>query len=709
MTRAAIEKDRVTAVILLFLIAAGMTAYQGLPRAEDPEITYRRAVVLTQLPGASTNRIEHLVTDTIEATLQEIPEIEYIASRSRTGVSLITVRVRDDVGDVQAVWDNLRRKVARVAPDLPDGTIGPVVNDEFGDIFGIIVTLTGDGYSYAELKQMADAVRDDLLRIDDVAKVHIYGAQDQRIFVDYEHERLAEVGLGPLQLRSILGSVNVLIPGGEVRTGVERIALQPTGSFESVDDLRRTIVTLPGRSELVALENLASISRGYVEPPTHLVYASGTPGLALAISMRAGGNVIALGTDVRREIARLQASYPIGVEFDIVRFQPEVVSTRLRTFIGSLLQSVGIVVGVLLLFMGLRTGFVVASLVPMTILVTLFLMSVFGIGLHQVSLAGLILALGMLVDNAIVMTDAITAQMEVGRRPIDAALNAAQELRSPLLVASLTTAGRVPADLPRRVVHRGIHGAALQGGHHHASRVMDPGVDPHAAALCAPAPEPAGQRIGSKGPPTNSTRACSSHSKRADLTAAGEVYDSRLYRTYRALLLAGLRHRAIALAVVVAVFLVAMQGFRFLPSTFFPPSDQAIFTAAYDLPAGTSIERTAQGRRGDRSLHRPRVATGRRSTTGRGRRASLRGRDQLDHLRRQRGATFLHGARAGIEQRRACLHHSEHDQPRRYHQYPHPSAPGVLPGAVPRPPRHAQDPADRHTVRGAGRGAAVGA
>ena len=182
MTRAAIEKDRVTAVILLFLIAAGMTAYQGLPRAEDPEITYRRAVVLTQLPGASTNRIEHLVTDTIEATLQEIPEIEYIASRSRTGVSLITVRVRDDVGDVQAVWDNLRRKVARVAPDLPDGTIGPVVNDEFGDIFGIIVTLTGDGYSYAELKQMADAVRDDLLRIDDVAKVHIYGAQDQRIF-----------------------------------------------------------------------------------------------------------------------------------------------------------------------------------------------------------------------------------------------------------------------------------------------------------------------------------------------------------------------------------------------------------------------------------------------------------------------------------------------------------------------------------------------
>ena len=488
---------------------------------------------------------------------------------------------------------------------------------------------------------------------------------------------------------------------------MERIALQPTGSFESVDDLRRTIVTLPGRSELVALENLASISRGYVEPPTHLVYASGTPGLALAISMRAGGNVIALGTDVRREIARLQASYPIGVEFDIVRFQPEVVSTRLRTFIGSLLQSVGIVVGVLLLFMGYGPDswsrascrYNPRDAVP-------------DVGLRywppSVSLAGLILALGMLVDNAIVMTDAITAQMEVGRRPIDAALNAAQELRSPLLVASLTTAA---AFLP-------IFLAESSTGEYTAplfkvvtitllaSWILALTLTP---LLCARLLRSRRTTDREQGASDELDESLLVALERADLTAAGEVYDSRLYRTYRALLLAGLRHRAIALAVVVAVFLVAMQGFRFLPSTFFPPSDQAIFTAAYDLPAGTSIERTAQVvEEIDRFIARelrpdavrpPAAAGGLR----------LRGRDQLDHLRRQRGATFLHGARAGIEQRRACLHHSEHDQPRRYHQYPHPSAPGVLPGAVPRPPRHAQDPADRHTVRGAGRGAAVGA
>ncbi len=594
LTSAAIEKDRVTGVILSFLIVAGLVAYRGLPRAEDPELTDLRAVVLTRLPGASPDRIEHLITDPIEATLQEIPEIDFVTSRSRTGVSLITVILREDVADVQPVWSRLRRKVARVASDLPDGVVGPLVNDEFGDIFGIIVTLTGDGYSYAELKEMADAVRDGLLRLEDVGKVDIYGAQDERIFVDYEHERLAELNLAPGQLRSVLESVDVLIPAGAVRTAVERISLETTGSFQSIDDLRRTIVTLPGRSELVVLEDLVTISPGYVDPASELVYASGTPALALAISPRAGGNVVALGTGVRREMARFQAEYPIGVEFDVVRFQPEVVSTRIDTFISSLLQSVGIVVGVLLVFMGLRTGFVVASLVPVTILAALFLMSVFGIGLHQVSLAGLIIALGMLVDNAIVMTEAINVQMRVGRRPIDAAVNAARELRAPLLVASLTTA---TAFLP-------MYLAESTTGEYVAplfevvtitlltSWVLALTFTP---LLCA--------RLLRSSPFADADRGETDADldqrllvtlERADQTAASEIYGSRFYRVYRALLLAGLRHRALALTAAGVLFLAAVQGFGLLPSAFFPPSNEAIFTAAYDLPAGTSIERTAE-------------------------------------------------------------------------------------------------------------------
>ena len=180
--------------------------------------------------------------------------------------------------------------------------------------------MTGDGYSYAELKQVADEVRDELLRVSDVAKVDIYGAQNERIFVDYDNARLAELGLSPLQLRSILDSANIIIPGGSIRTGVERIALEPTGNFESVADLRRTVVTLPGRPEIVFLEDLAAISRGYVDPPASRVYASGAPALALGIAMRAGGNMITLGEGVAREIERLQAIYPIGVDFDVVAF-----------------------------------------------------------------------------------------------------------------------------------------------------------------------------------------------------------------------------------------------------------------------------------------------------------------------------------------------------------------------------------------------------
>ena len=440
LTRAAIEKNRITAVALLLVLAGGLSAYRGMSRAEDPGFTIRAAQVLTRFPGASPERIERLVTDPLEEAIQELPEIDFISSTSKTGVSIVMVNVRDEFDDMRPIWDDLRRKVERAAADLPEGVSGPEVNDEFGDVFGIVVTLTGDGYSYAELKQVADEVRDELLRVPDVAKVDIYGAQNERIFVDYDNARLAELGLSPLQLRSILDSANIIIPGGSIRTGVERIALEPTGNFESVADLRRTVVTLPGRPEIVFLEDLAAISRGYVDPPSSRVYASGAPALALGIAMRDGGNMITLGEGVTREIERLQAIYPIGVDFDVVAFQPEIVERKVREFMVNLGQAVAIVLAVMLLFLGPRTGLVVASLVPMAMIASLLVMAFFDIGLDQMSLAALIIALGMLVDNAIVMAESIMVRMAAGRRPAEAAVGSARELRIPLLISSLTTA-----------------------------------------------------------------------------------------------------------------------------------------------------------------------------------------------------------------------------------------------------------------------------
>ena len=568
LTRAAIEKSRVTAILLLGLAIGGQSAYRGLSRADDPGFIVRHAQVVTGLPGASPDRIEHLITDVIEAAIQEIPEVEFIESTSKTGGSIVLVKARDEYDDMRSIWDNLRRKVGRVVPDLPDGIIGPSINDEFGDVFGIVVTLTGEGYSYAELKAVADQVRDELLRVEDVAKVEIYGAQSERIFVDYNNTRLAELGLAPLQLRSILENANIIIPGGDIRTGVERIALEPTGNFESLDELRRTVVTLPGNAEIVYLEDFVEISRGYADPPGELVYASGTPGLALALALREGGNMIALGERIDRELVRLRAAYPIGVEFDVAVFQPKIIDAKVQQFMASLQQSVLMVFGLVLVFLGLRTGLVVAMLVPMTISTSFLVMSVFGIGIDQISLASLIIALGMLVDNAIVMAESILVQMSQGRRPIDAAVDSARELRFPLLISSLTTsAAFLPIYLAKSVT--GEYTAPL------FKVVTIALVSSWVLAL------------------TMTPLLCVAFLTVKRISPS-QRFDIRLYRSYRRVLLAGLRHRTASLLLVSGILILAYQGLRALPTIFFPPSDEAIFTAEYSLPNGTSIERTME-------------------------------------------------------------------------------------------------------------------
>ncbi|WP_346364185.1 efflux RND transporter permease subunit, partial [Bosea sp. (in: a-proteobacteria)] len=259
------------------------------------------------------------------------------------------------------------------------------------------------------------------------------------MFVEYSNARLAELGLSPLQLRSILGSSNIIIPGGDVRTADEEIVLEPTGNFESVDELRRTVVTLPGRGELIYLEDVARVYRGYVDPRRSEARYTGEPALVLAMSLREGGNIITLGRAVRETVERLRRQYPHGIELDFVHFQADVVAGKVDDFVRALLQAVGIVMLVMLGFLGLRTGLVVASLIPMAILMSFLLMSIFGIGIHQMSLAALMIALGMLIDNAIIMSESIMVQMSEGKPVREAAIDSANELRVPLLVSSLTT------------------------------------------------------------------------------------------------------------------------------------------------------------------------------------------------------------------------------------------------------------------------------
>jgi multidrug efflux pump subunit AcrB len=415
ITRLALEKNRITLVLLVVILVAGIQAFFNLPRAEDPGFIIRAAQITTYFPGGSPERVEQLITDKLENAIMEMPELDFVQSESKTGVSIIIVNILESYREMRPIWDKLRRKVDDVRSELPDGIAGPFVNDEFGDVFGTIVTLTGEGYTYAELKDIADDVRDELLLIDEVAKVEIYGAQEERIFVEYRNSRLAELGLSALQLSEILENQNIVFPGGDVTTGYERIVLEPTGSYESVEELNGTVIRLPNRADLIYLGDIAKVYRDYIDPPRTKMTASGVPGLGLAVSLREGGNITALGDKIQDLVRDLQVQYPYGVSFDFVALQSYHVDRKVRDFTNNLLQAIVLVLGVMLVTLGLRTGLVVATLVPMAMIMALLIMSFFGIGLDQMSLASLIIALGMLVDNAIVMSESIMVQIAAGK------------------------------------------------------------------------------------------------------------------------------------------------------------------------------------------------------------------------------------------------------------------------------------------------------
>ncbi|MEJ2669227.1 MAG: efflux RND transporter permease subunit [Gammaproteobacteria bacterium] len=440
LTRVAIENNRTTWVLLIVMLVAGVSAYYQLPRDYDPGFLVRMAQVVTTFPGASPERVEQLVTDKLEKVIQEIPELDSVVSESRTGISIIKVNIQERYTDLRPIWDNLRRKIDAEAKNLPEGVVGPFVNDEFGDVFGIVLSVTGEGFDFAEMKTIADDVRDALLRLPQTSKVELFGNQDEQIFVDFDPVRLSEMGLTPFHLMQTLSGRNVVVPGGAIYVADERIVLEPSGNYENLEAIQRTLIEVPGKSSLIYLGDIAEVHRGYVEPVRSAVHASGAPALAIAVSMRKGGNIIALGESVARTVQQLTEQYPIGIEIQNVLFSPHEVDRKVQAFVVNLMQAIAVVAAVMLLSLGMRTGLVVAALIPSSMIMALLVMSFFHIGLNQISLAALMIALGMLVDNGIVMTENIVVKMKSGQSPLDAAIGSATELRVPLLTASLTTA-----------------------------------------------------------------------------------------------------------------------------------------------------------------------------------------------------------------------------------------------------------------------------
>ncbi|MDH3244872.1 MAG: efflux RND transporter permease subunit [Saprospiraceae bacterium] len=567
LTRISIEKNRITITCLLVVLLVGMGTYFQMPRAEDPGFIIRTAAVVTYFPGASPERVELLVTDKIEKVVQEIPELDFVNSESTTGQSFIFVNIKESEKVMQPIWDQLRRKVEALR-GLPEGIIGPFINDEYGDVFGIIVAVTAEGYSYSDLKVVAEELREELLNLPDAAKVEISGVQDERIFIEYDNAKLAELGLSMAQLSSILSSTNILISGGSVVMGDERITLEPSGNFETVQDLRRTLIRLPTTGESVYLEDIAEVNRGYVDPLTTKVRTKQQNALALAISLREGGNLIDLGEHVEKKINELRQLYPYGVEFDLVAYQHQVVDKKVNDFVSNLLQAVGIVLAVMLLMLGIRTGLIVASLIPMAIVMAFMLMGWFEIGLDQVSLAALIIALGMLVDNAIVMSESIMVRLQQGEDRLEAALASARELAIPLLTASLTTSA---AFLP-------IFLAKSTTGEYTAPLFKVVTI----TLLCS--------WILSL---TMIPMLCY-YFLRMKPKESGEMYQSKAYLFYKQVLIFCLKKPILVLVSAVGLMWLAIQGLGLVPSIFFPQSDRNLVVGTFELPIGTNISKTEQ-------------------------------------------------------------------------------------------------------------------
>lgn len=566
ITKLAIEKKKITFTIMFLIVVLGLQGYSRLPKAEDPGFTVRKARIITYFPGASPDRVEKLITDKLEKAVQEMPELEYVKSESRVGFSMITVKMWDRYKDMRPLWDTLRRKVNKVSYVLPQGVVGPFVNDEYGDVFGTFIAVTGDAYSFRELKNVAEEVRDELLYIDEVAKVDIYGAQDERIFIEYKDSKIAELGISSLFIKKYLEGRNIVTPGGAVATEKERIIVEPSGNFESLEDLKNTVVNIPGGKEVVYLKDIATVYRSYIDPPKNIMKFNGKASLALALSLRDGGDISKLGDEVKALIEKIKYRYPIGINFEFIVLESDEVSNRVGTFVNNLFQSVVIVMVIMFVSLGFRTGMVVASLIPMTILLTFFIMSAFNIGIDQTSLASLIIALGMLVDNAIVVSELIFTEVSKGKKPKQAAIEAANEVRTSLFTSSLTTS---IAFLP-------IFLAKSMAGEYTASIFKVVTIALLSSWVLSLTMIP---------------MVCVLFLKVKNMK---RTTDKGIYRWYRKELYNRLKRPWKQLGIFGAIFFVAMSGFHFVPKAFFPPSERGLFTIKYEFPVGTKIEHTAE-------------------------------------------------------------------------------------------------------------------
>jgi multidrug efflux pump subunit AcrB len=441
LTGFALRNQPLVLIIVAALAASSLSVLDDFPSQEDPPITVREAVVTTFVPGMEADDIELLVTRTIEQALAEIPERDYIYSWSRHGRSEVRIKVLDryEEEDLDIIWQDVRNKVIDKTPSLPEGAIGPFVNDDFGDVTVVSAALTGEGFSLAQLHALAKRIQDQVYLLPGVKRVNLYGVQNETIWVEFSTARLAQLGFSVDRIREALVAENLILPGGSIDTGQRDIIVTPRGDFQSVEDIASVPIEIPDTGEVIELQDLATVRRGYVDPPTAPFYFNGEQAVLIGVSMAEGRNILDVGPRIAERLEEIERRLPVGFRLGVGNYQPTHVERAVSAVRSNLFQTIAIVFVVIVGFLGVRTGLIVGLHVPLTMIVTLVVMYQLDIAMHRISLATLIISLGLLVDNGIVVAEEIGKRLFQGEGRLEAATHTGRGLAMPLLISSVTT------------------------------------------------------------------------------------------------------------------------------------------------------------------------------------------------------------------------------------------------------------------------------
>lgn len=560
------------ALVWYFIIVTaigGIFFYFKLGRMEDPNFTINQMVVTAAWPGASADQMEQQVTDKLESKFRDIPGVKEITSNTRAGTSVVYVTLRDDVdrSTIRDTWRDVRGFGNDVQSELPSGVYGPYYNDRFDDVFGSVYAITGDGYSMEELRQAAEKIRRQLATIDKVQKVKLLGVQTEKVYVEIESAKLAELGISPTVLANALKSQNEMTPSGMIETSTDNVYLRYSGIFDDENAVKNTPIQANGKT--FYLGDIATVERRYAEPGDTAMYYNGQPAVGIAVSMEDGGNIITLGNELKTAMTNIQSEMTAGLEIHQVSDQPKVVEESIDDFVSTLREAVIIVLAVSFLSLGLRTGMVVAGCIPLVLAAVFCGMYIFGIDLHKVSLGALIISLGLLVDDAIIAVEQMSVQLERGHSRFDAACHAFRATAKPMLTGTLITcAGFIPVSFSKGMAAEfcsslfPVIGMALV-----ISWIVSVMIAPlFGYYLIKPA-------------------------AKAD---EGEMYQSSFYMAFRGLLNWFLEHRKIVLATTAGLFALSIAMMGMIKQEFFPPSIRPEIIIDMELPEGSSLKASGQ-------------------------------------------------------------------------------------------------------------------